>query len=286
NGSISKSPKPKLTCVLVTSEGSPDDYGKIRLKIDVSNAGNSPRIYYQEEDIVTENSPILSDEALITNALRVQFLAVDPTGKNKTGTPTKWKNQLTLRNDFNETARTVELLVSPKGNIRYTLDGSEPRNGMKYDGPIEIGDDATTVDVFAECDGIEDKRTFKFSAAGSDEVLIIKEKPAQLYCPSFKNLDNANKTYEGLKMAKTQNMTFEKVILIMGTDPKVIHLSLGDMTVDAEFIEKSLQHLQTLLPADAPVVMKFKKVLTETGHDLEQFVAAMGIEISSDEVIQ
>jgi len=286
NGSISKSPKPKLTSVLVSPEGSANDDGQIRLKIDVSNAGNSPRIHYQEDGAVTESSPILSDDALITKALRVQFLAVDPTGKNKTGTPTTWENTLTLRNYFNESARTVELLVSPKGNIRYTLDGSEARNGMEYHEPIEIGDDVTTVYVFSECEGIEEKRNFNFPAAGSDEILIVKEKPAQLYSAAPKSLDNASKTYEGLKMAKTKNITFEQVTLIMGSAPKVVHLSLGDMTVDAEFIEKTLHHLQTLLSADAPVVMKFKKVFTETGYDLEQFTDAMGIEISSDEVMQ
>ena len=106
---------------------------------------------------MTTKSPVLTDNVLVTNALRVQFIAVDPTEKNQTGNPTTWTNELTIRNRFDEVSRKVELFVAPKGTIRYTLDGSEARNGIDYTGAIEIGDHAATVYVFAECDGIRSK---------------------------------------------------------------------------------------------------------------------------------
>ena len=74
-------PKPKTTEVIISENSSPDDSGTVRLKIDVVNAGNSPRIHYAEDGDVSESSPVLSDSTLATKALRVQFLAVDPTGK-------------------------------------------------------------------------------------------------------------------------------------------------------------------------------------------------------------
>ncbi|MCF8008042.1 MAG: DUF499 domain-containing protein [Methylovulum sp.] len=285
-GYITKKPKAKQTEVIVLPEGTPDDNGTIRLKIDVMNAGSSPKIYYQEDGEVTTSSTLLTDTVLVTNALRVQFIAVDPTHKNQTGNPTTWSNVLTLRSRLDEIARKVELFVAPKGIIRYTLDGSEARNGNDYTGAIAIGDLATTVYVFAEYDGLEAKRNFNFPALGSTEILIIKEKPAQLYSPSPKRLDSSAKTYEGLKVAKEKNIVFEHVTLTIGSASKVIHLSLGEMKVDADFIEKELAHLQTLVSPDAPVIMQFKKAYTPTGHDLEQFVKALGIEISNGEVIQ
>jgi hypothetical protein len=213
-------------------------------------------------------------------------MAVDPTHKNQTGHPTTWTNTLSLRNRFDDVSRTVELFVAPKGNIRYTLDGSEARNGTAYSGAIAIGDLATTVYVFAECNGLEVKRNFQFAESGSNEILIIKEKPAQLYSPSPKRLDSSAKTYEGLKVAKEKNITFEHVTLTIGSAPKVICLSLGEMKIDVAFLEKELAHLQTLVSPDAPVMMHFKKAYTSTGHDLEQFVKALGIEITNGEVIQ
>ena len=115
---------------------------------------------------------------------------------------------------------------------------------------------------------------------------MIKEKPAQLYSTTPKTLDNAAKTYEGIQFAKDKNITFEQVTLIIGSAPKVIHLSLGEMKIEADFIEKTLLHLQSLVPPEAPVIMKFKKANALTGYDLEQFAKTLGIELHNDEVIQ
>ncbi|RIZ69556.1 MAG: DUF499 domain-containing protein [Methylococcales bacterium] len=286
NGYLTKKPKPKQTDVLVIADNEPDDNGKVRLKIEAVNAGNSPKIHYQEDGEVTQQSPVLTDNILVTNALKVQLIAIDPTDKNQTGNPKTWTNTLVIRNRFNEISRQVELFVAPKGSIRYTLDGSEPRNGLSYTGPITIGDQAAKISVFAECEDLEAKRHFSFAESGSTEVLMIKEKPAQLYCPTYKTLDNAAKTYDGIKFAKDKNITFEQVTLIIGSAPKVIHLSLGEMKIEADFIEKTLLHLQSLVPPEAPVIMKFKKANALTGYDLEQFAKTLGIELHNDEVIQ
>ena len=286
NGYITKRPKPKTTEVIISEDLSPDDAGTVRLKIDVANAGNSPRIHYAEDCAVTESSPVLSENTLATKALRVQFLAVDPTGKNLTGDPKTWNNRLTLRNRFDEVARTVELFVAPKGTIKYTLDGSEARNGETYSAPIQLSDAETTVYVFAECDGLEEKRNFTFAASGSKEIPIIKDKPATLVSPSPKRMDSSAKTYAGLKIAKEKGIEFEQVSLMVGSAPKVIHMSLGEMKITAEFIETALTHLQTVLSPEAPVVMTFKKAYTQTGYDLEQFTKQLGIEIGNGEVEQ
>ena len=286
NGYITKKPKAKTTEVITSEDSSPDDSGTVRLKIDVANAGNTPRIHYAEDGEVSEKSPVLSDNTLATKALRVQFLAVDPTGKNLTGDPKTWNNRLTLRNRFDEVSRMVKLFVAPKGIIRYTMDGSEARNGIKYTDPIQLGEEETTVYVFAECDGLEEKRNFTFAKSGSKEIPIIKEIPAILYSQSPKRLDSSSKTYEALSVAKEKNIEFEQVTLMVGSAPKAIHLTLGEMKINAKFIETELAHLQTLLNPDAPVVMTFKKAYTQTGHDLEQFAKQLGIEIGNGEVEQ
>jgi len=286
NGYITKKPKPKTTEVIISEESSPDDSGTVRLKIDVTNAGNSPRIHYVEDGAVSENSPVLSDNTLATKALRVQFLAVDPTGKNLTGTPKTWQNHLTLRNKFDKFYRTLELFVAPKGSIKFTLNGSEARNGTDYTGPIKLGDKETTVYVFAECDGLEEKRKFTFAKSGSKEVPIVKEDPAIWHSSSPKRLDSSTKTYKGLKLAQDKNIEFESVMLTLGSAPTTIILTLGEMKISAEFIEKELAHLQSLLESDAPVIMTFKKAYTPTGYDLEQFAKQLGIEIGHGEVEQ
>jgi hypothetical protein len=287
NGMITRKPKPKMTRVVFREETAPDDQGRVRLKVDAENAGSAPRIHYQEDGTVTPESPVLSENTLTTSALRVQFLAIDPTGKNQTGPPESWTNSLIIRNHFDESARQVSLFVAPKGTIRYTLDGSEARNGTEYTGPFQVPDTAITVYVFAECDGLEpEKRTFQFPASGQNKVIIIREKPAIFQSAVPKPLDNAAKTWEGLKMARDMGITFEKVTLNIGSAPSVVHLSIGAMKTDPEFIEKTLSHLQTIVPANSPVIMTFQKAHVPTGFDLEQFCQKMGIGVGQDEVVQ
>ena len=59
------------------------------------------------------------------------LMAIDPSGQYETGDVTTWANKLVLRNRLVEKGgkRAVELLVAPKGAIRYSLDGREPREG-------------------------------------------------------------------------------------------------------------------------------------------------------------
>ncbi|MBF0543186.1 MAG: ATP-binding protein [Candidatus Riflebacteria bacterium] len=286
NGYITKKPRPKTTQVVLNEESSPDDTGAVRLKVDAVNSGNAPRIHYQEDGTVSANSPVLSESVLTTRALRVQFLAVDPSGKNLTGNPVTWTNHLIIRNKFEENTRKLEILVAPCGTIRYTLDGSEARNGMNYSQPLFLNESAQFVYVFAECDGIEEKRTFQFAAKGKQEIEIKKDKPAQIISSKPKRLENSAKTYEGLRLAKEKGITFEEVMLLIGSSPKVIHLSLGEMPIQADFLEKELANLQSLLTPDAPVILSFKKAYISTGFDLEQFTKALGIELKIGEVIQ
>jgi len=285
-GYITKKPRPKTTNVLVQVESAPDDSGTCRLKLESQNAGSAPRIHYAEDGAVTDSSPVLSDNSINTKALRVQFLAVDPTGKNVTGTPTTWTNDLVLRTRLDDASRTVELLVAPRGTIHYTLDGTEPREGTVYTGPIPLGKDAVNIQVYAECDGLEAKRSFNFAATGSTEILLVKEKPASYGSSTPKKLDNSAKAHEAIRLAKEKGITFQHVSLTLGTAPEVVQLALGDIKINAEFIEQTLAHLQSLLEPNAPLIMSFKKVNTPTGHDLEQFAKGVGIELKNEEIIQ
>lgn len=287
NGYITKKPRPKTTKVIIKDEFMVDaNTGARRLTLETQHAGTVPRIYFAEDGPVSEQSQVLAENEIVTKALRVQFLAVDPSGENLTGSPTTWQTELTLRNRLCEDTRTVELFVTPRGSIRYTTDGTEPREGSLYKGPIELGKTQVEMLVYAECDAIEAKRTFKFSADGTNEICIVSDKPATYSVNTPRKLDSSAKAHEGIRIAKERGITFQHVSLSLGSAPKVVQLILGDVKVDAEFIEKTLSHLQGILEPDAPLVMGFKQVNTPSGHDLEQFAKALGIELKNEDIIQ
>src|SRR5712692_2764517 len=242
NGYVTKRPKKKRTSAQVITESGPDDEGTVRLRVNPENAGPAPRIHYAEESTVSDSSPQLTDQIYTTAALRVNFLVCDPSDQYETGDPVTWSNKLVLRNQLSEKGgkRSVELRVAPRGSIRYTLDGSEPRDGTPYERPITIGDGEVLLRTFAEADGLEAKADFRFPAKGKKGVQFDDVKPGYLVSRTGRKLDSRGKTFEGLKQAAEKSATFEGIALTVGQGNKMIAVTVGEIAVDAAFIEALL----------------------------------------------
>ena len=289
NGYISKKPREKATSVQVTVESEPDDEGQVRLKVSPLDAGPHPVVYYAEDGPVSEQSSVLSAYDLTTKALRVQFLAVDPTGRFKTGEPVVWANKLVIRNRLFEQdgKRMVELTVAPRGAIKYTLDFTEPRNGIPYSGPIEIGDGQVTILVFAEADGLEAKETFTFQARGKKGLDIDDTKPAKIARTSNWTLDSRAKTFKALADSKAKGIGFQNVTIRVGQGAKVANFVLGDVPATGEYLEAVLNAILVRFDKeDVPVTMTFRQASFANGFDLKEFAREYGLELQQSEVSQ
>ena len=178
-----------------------------------------------------------------------------------------WTNQLVLRNQLNEEGdkRRVELFVAPRGEIRYTLDGSEPREGQPYDAPIAIGDNEVLLRTFATAEGVEEKEDFRFPAKGKKEVHIDETRPARMVSRSGHKLDSRESTFEGLKHANDKAVSFEKVTLTVGQGAQVASIMIGEVQVDAIFLTQLLENVLEKFPPDTPVTMAFRKAHFASG---------------------
>jgi len=288
NGYVTKRPKKKKTSVQVATESGPDDAGTVRLRINPLNAGPAPRIHYAEDGPVSETSPLLKDQSLSTSALRVNFLVADPSGLYEIGEPVSWSNKLVLRNQLTDQGggRRVELFVAPRGIIRYTLDGSEPREGITYAGPVAIGDDDVLLRAFAEAEGVETKAEFRFPAKGRKGVQIDLGKSGSLVSRTGRKLDSRARTFEGLKQAIEKAATFEGIILTVGQGTQMIGINVGDIPVDGGFIQTLLTKVLEKFAPDAPITMTFRKAHFLSGHDLQDFAAKLGIELEAKDIEQ
>jgi hypothetical protein len=288
NGYVTKKPKKKCTSVQVIAETDPDDEGKVRLRINPQNAGPAPLIYLAEDESVTEASKQVKDQFYVTKALRVNFLVKDPSGQYETGGPVIWTNKLVIRNLLTEKdgTRTVELFVAPRGSIRYTLDGSEPRDGMAYLGPIAIGDGEVLLRAFAEEEKVETKVDFKFPAKGKKGVQIDDIKPCSLVSKIGRKLDSRAKTFESLKQATEKSVTFEGIVLNVGQGNQMIAVNIGEIEVEAAFIEALLTKILEKFTPDTPITMTFRKAHYASGHDLKDFANKLGIELQIGDVEQ
>lgn len=288
NGYVSKNPQRKKTSVQWFEESGRDDEGFIRLRVNPQNAGPTPRIYYAENGKVTASSPIMKDELLTTKAMHVEFLVIDPTKKYESGDPQKWEGRPVIRNHLKENGgrREVELLVSPQGSLKYTIDGSEPRNGTSYHSPIEIDDEEVNILVFAEVEGVESKAEFKFPERGKKGFTVKQDKPASINAKKAKQFDSRMKTFQGLNDAKKLGITFEKVTLNVGIGKEMACLIFEGLSLTAEYVETALMHLLESFDMHVPVTMKFNKANFPSGYDLEQFCQSLGLEIQLEEVVQ
>jgi hypothetical protein len=288
NGYVTKKPKKKRTSAQVIAESDPDDAGSVRLRINAQNAGPAPRIHYAEDAPVSDTSPQLKDQALTTSALRLNLLVVDPSGQFETGDPVTWSNKLVLRNKLTDNGgqRSVELFVAPRGKIRYTLDGREPRDGTDYAGPVAIGDGDVLLRTFAEADGLEAKNDFRYPAKGKKGVQIDEIKPGKLVSRTGRKLDSRANTFEGLKQAAEKSVTFEGIAINVGQGNQVIAINVGEIPVDAAFIEALLSKVLEKFKPETPITMSFRKAHFASGHDLKDFAGKLGIELQQGDVEQ
>lgn len=288
NGYVTKKPAKKRTSAQVTVESGPDDEGRVRLRIEPQHGGPAPRIHYAEDSPVTDSCPQLQDQTLTTNALRVSFKVADPSGQYEVGDPVVWTNKLVLRNQLIETGgqRSVKLLVAPRGTIRYTLDGTEPRDGVEYQQPILIENGEVLLRAFTEVDGLETKAEFRFAAVGDKEIPVDPVKPGCIVSRTGTKLDSRARTFEGLSQAAERSVTFEGVALTVGQGSQMIAVNVGEIAVEGPFIEALLTKVLEKFSPDTPISMTFRKAHFLSGHDLQDFAGKLGIQLKTGDVEQ
>ena len=294
NGHVSHTPAKKKTAVQVVADTTPHDDGVVVLRVNALNAGPSARIHYAEDDTVSTSSPVLKDETLKSKAYRVQFLAVDPNGQFDTGDVTTWTNRLTIRAQFNATTRQVELLVAPPATLKYTLDGSEARNGIDYTGPIQLDGNAAKILVFAEGGGLENKEKFEYPGARSGfgsgqgaskpQVIIDRAKPARLN--RMVKLGSRQDAYQVITLLKERQVTVEKVQAVVGNIPAVVQFVVGETPADGAYLETVLNQIGACLPADAAVSLNIQRFQFRTGQDMLDLAAKVGFELNDNEFTQ
>jgi hypothetical protein len=122
-------PSPK-TDVRVREIHRDHDSGEVTLRL---TPVHGDTIYYEVGAKGIEASEEVTDlQAFTTEALKVSFLCVDSEGEHETGEPVEWTNDVTIKHKVYPDAegkKKVELKAVPEVPIRYTTDGSNPRQG-------------------------------------------------------------------------------------------------------------------------------------------------------------
>ncbi len=299
NGSITREPRPRRTSLQWSLEYGPDDSGQVRLAVEPVDGGPCPEIHYAEDGTVTENSPCLTDGRLETRALRVEFLVKDPTGKFETGAPLCWRNELRLRVNRRPGTGLAELLLAPARPdipIRYTLDGSNPRDGRLYEGPLEVGSGKVMIRAFAEHEGLEANEVFRLSAereGGKDAPPSLRpDVPARLESSGgYKNPGVSAAV--ALDRAEEGGIRFREAQLLFGSGERSAQVKLGRLEITAGRLKSLAAAILapadgggSLLPDSAGMELRFKACLAPDGRTLERFLKEAAIAYQPEELRQ
>jgi len=291
DGYIEKGPfeNPK-TEIALTEVHYVDDTGEATLEVVARNAGKTPVVYWgTKADVSRSNGNKLTDRTYKTTAVRVWFLAEDPSGAYETGAAAGWSNRLTLRHECKEGAsgkRKVELAVIPAGSIRYTLNGVNPKEGTPYTEPFEIGPEEVTVYCYAESEGVSETRNFAIPKAGNTGVQVNPDQPARLR----KKVDATDmaQSFGLLAKLRSAQATLSSTTLDVGQGDKAIAVRFGTgATVTPEAIERTIAVLRAALGDElADVRLQVKMTHFPWGRDLSTFVGDQGLALAANEVEQ
>jgi hypothetical protein len=235
-------------------------------------------------------------KAFKTKDLCLRFKCFDTEGKNNQGASILWHNKIVLKHRVyqNSDDWKVEFKAIPKGEIRYTTDGSDPKSyGGIYESPVTISEATRFVLAIAESDGIVSEQekidAEQYRKKGGVIEIIQPDKPATWNCK--KQGLTAKETHEFIEqLEKYQGQAYGISLVVTASDES------GDITYDAALdcsfsgteIRELLQHLQNTFKdgQSSQVSLDVAKVTLERSQSLKDWFAAMKYQPKPGEVKQ
>ncbi|KKI99571.1 anti-phage-associated DUF499 domain-containing protein [Prochlorothrix hollandica] len=291
DGWIEKGPFPKeKTSVNIVSQMQDTQTGESVFTLTPLHAGSNPRVHYSPSAVVSEADPIVDDlDAFRTKEPTLYFLAIDPTGTHEPGEAKRWVTKLKIRHQVHDRPnhREVELAVTPNAELRYTIDGTNPREGRIYDGPVLISDSQILLQVHASAGEATATETFTIPEKGSTRVELDETKPAKIRVKSC--LETTDVVYNVFaKFRERQGIVFHGVILTVGEGEQGVQVRFNSRPVNPAMLEKVIAALrENLNEPDALVQVTIRDGASfNTGFDLKAFAELAGTELTPNTVEQ
>ncbi|MES1954178.1 anti-phage-associated DUF499 domain-containing protein [Salinisphaera hydrothermalis] len=292
DGYIEKGPFPKERTSLNVAPMSTDpETGKSILSLMPRNAGESPVVYYSTSPDVSEADEKVEDlENFATNSGTLYFYVKDTTGKYEAGQPVRWKADLKIRHQVDPAGdkRRVTLRCTPDASMRYTLDGSNPRDGTVYEGPFEIDGHAQRLLVYAEAGEATKNADFQIPDSGDREVQIDDTTPARLNGKRVA-LDGTDRVFGVINRFKDKPGTrFKGVRVEIGEGENTVTVRFQEREITAAIIEGTVNSLREVLGENqASVNISITNgVQFDSGFDIKEFARIAGVELRPGDVVQ
>jgi uncharacterized protein DUF499/chitobiase/beta-hexosaminidase-like protein len=261
--------------------------GSVKLKV---KPVNGDLVYYDYGQNVSESCPKLDlTQVMETGEMEVQFLCVDSKKEHKTGDPSLWTNEITLKHEFipqgGETLLEVRV-APPNAEIRYSTDGSDPfTNGGVYAGPFKV-----KPKEIIQVIGV--KGNYK----SEPSMLRAPEKSGQLEIDRAKQLKwkrkcqfgSTSESYQAIGLLKKHLAKLKGIEISMRDDrDRYVALSADpNSKYDADRVEEYLKFLQERFDIKGELSLEFTALLFESGQRFLDYVKEMTLDYKPGEIEQ
>ena len=292
DGYIEKGPFPKdKATVNVSVINVKPETGETVLSLTPRHAGDSPVVYWSTKADVSDKDNKVEDlDNFSSTEGTLYFWVKDTTGQHESAAATRWLADLKISHQVEPAAdkRRVTLAATPHADIYYTLDGSNPKDGTRYDAPFEIGSASCRLLVFARAGEANKTADFQIPASGDKTAQIVDSKPARLQSKRVA-LDTTDRVFSVINRFRDQPGTrFKGVRVEIGEGENTVTVRFQEREVTAAIIEGVVNSLRDVLKEpDAPLNIAIADgIAFDTGFALKEFAKLAGIELKPGDINQ
>lgn len=280
-GYLDKEPPAPETSVFVREIGEDKNTGEVTLKI---QPHNGDRVHYEINGDATEASMVVEDiHNFKTKELKLSFLCVDSTGKNTTGPVEYWTRKINLQHKIydKDGKSNVELkATSPNVTIRYTTDGSNPKeSGGVYEESFIIPEGTKFIQAIAFNESLGVYSDVMQIEVKEKKFEIDKEKPVHLIEPIVSN--NTTETFNVIEKLSKYDLSVSGVTIGItekgsGSNTGFIELTMGDF--DIKKPKNLVEELKGLIDKffddkSFETHITINKVIFDSGQVFEEWVS-------------
>lgn len=284
---------PDKTGVIVTEVSRDRETGTVTLRIEPQHGD---KVYYDFGAEPTTASQEIHDFAnFSTSRMRVSFLCVDSSGKHPTGNVKTWQNTIDLK--YETIPRDGQVFITlkaiPDAEIKYTTDGSHPREvGALYTDTFAVNRKCTIMAI-ASKEGIESGiRQFDVDPADSTGFRIHDSKPALV--TRRHQVSGQNEIYDFIELVRRLELKVSGLNLIVQVGGSFAHYEAKgtEIPFDADALQELVQFIRRPFMTEGnsnqySIKLTVHEIHFRMGADVKRFAAARNEpDYKADEVRQ
>ena len=287
NGYLLRGPFPKpATSVTVQELPGVSETDEVTLRVKPLHADT---VYMGESGTATTGSQRLENLTFRTSALVLSFLAVDSKKEHETGEAFTWKNRIVLKQRLYQSGseRMCELKAYPRGDIRYTVDGSSPTtSGQVYQEPFAIPSGTRVILAVATAEGITSDQLRIDVPQGTKPVEVNVDPNRPATWKRAQKRDSTTEVYQWLELAVKLHARVSGVALAIAKDHHWAELRADEELFQAaEKLRDQAGLLAEIVPG-GNLSLDTASLQFDRGQDLIDLVADLRTTLQVGEVIQ